>query len=78
MVRVRVIVMLVVVVRVVVLRRVTKDWKLPHGAPFCCVVIMRPTAIAAPKPLSMFTTVIPDAQLVNMPNRAVKPDSAVP
>jgi len=39
---------------------------------------IRPTAIAAPKPLSMFTTVMPEAQLVSIPNSAVKPDSAVP
>ena len=45
---------------------------------FCCVAIIRPTAIAAPKPLSMFTTVMPDAQLVSIANKAVKPASAVP
>ena len=43
-----------------------------------CVAIMRPTAIAAPKPLSIFTTVMPEAQLVSMPNMAVNPASAVP
>jgi len=45
---------------------------------FCCVAIIRPTAMAAPKPLSMFTTVMPDAQLVSMANSAVKPARAVP
>jgi hypothetical protein len=44
----------------------------------CCTESMRPTAIAAPKPLSIFTTVTPEAQLVSMPKSAVKPDSAVP
>lgn len=39
---------------------------------------MRTTATAAPKPLSIFTTVTPDAQLVSMPSSAVKPESAVP
>ena len=38
----------------------------------------RPTAIAAPKPLSMFTTVTPEAQLVSMPSIAVNPARAVP
>ena len=45
---------------------------------FCCVAIIRPTAIAAPKPLSMFTTVMPEAQLVSMANSAVKPLNALP
>ncbi len=35
--------------------------------------IKRNTAIAAPKPLSMLTTVTPDAQLVSMPKSAVRP-----
>jgi len=39
---------------------------------------MRITAIAAPKPLSMLTTVTPDAQLVSIPNKAVKPSNATP
>jgi hypothetical protein len=47
-------------------------------ANLCCVDNIRPTAIAAPKPLSMLTTVMPDAQLVSIPNNAVNPDSAVP
>jgi len=48
------------------------------AACFCWVAIIRPTAIAAPKPLSMFTTVMPEAQLVSIANSAVKPPSAVP
>lgn len=58
--------------------RVT-GWTRParrHGETFW--LSMRMTATAAPNPLSMFTTVTPDAQLVSMPSRAVKPDRAVP
>lgn len=47
------------------------------GAP-CGARNMRTTAMAAPKPLSMLTTVIPAAQLVSMPKSAVKPASATP
>lgn len=39
---------------------------------------IRCTAIAAPKPLSMFTTVTPLAQLVSIAKSGVKPESAVP
>jgi hypothetical protein len=39
---------------------------------------MRATATAAPKPLSMLTTVTPEAQLVSMPSKAVSPENAVP
>lgn len=39
---------------------------------------MRTTAAAAPKPLSMLTTVMPEAQLVSIPNNAVIPPRAVP
>lgn len=39
---------------------------------------IRCTAIAAPKPLSMFTTTTPDAQLVSIAKSGVKPPSAVP
>ncbi len=38
----------------------------------------RTVAIAAPKPLSMFTTVTPEAQLVSMPKSAVMPANATP
>ena len=39
---------------------------------------MRTTAIAAPNPESMFTTVTPDEQPVSMPMSAVKPERADP
>jgi hypothetical protein len=39
---------------------------------------MRSAANAAPKPLSMFTTVTPDAQLVSIPKSAVIPCSEAP
>ena len=38
----------------------------------------RTITMAAPNPLSMFTTLTPDAQLVSIPKSAVKPPSAVP
>ena len=38
----------------------------------------RTTAMAAPKPLSMFTTVTPDAQLERSPNSAVRPPNDTP
>jgi hypothetical protein len=38
----------------------------------------RTSAIAAPKPLSMFTTVTPAAQLDNMPSRAASPPKDAP
>ncbi len=39
---------------------------------------MRAAANAAPNPLSMFTTVMPDAQLVSIPRRAASPWNAAP
>src|ERR1700690_3118346 len=39
---------------------------------------MRSTAMAAPKPLSIFTTVKPAAQLLSIPNKAVNPCKAEP
>lgn len=79
---VRMPVVVVVLVRVIVMKRVVvhEYSRTTHGdAGFaCCADSMRPTAIAAPKPLSILTTVMPDAQLVNIPNSAVKPLRAVP
>ena len=80
-----VIVLVIVVMLVLVIVRVPAHdasklgglvTRLRHGrtTPLNC----RTTAIAAPKPLSILTTVTPEAQLVSMPNRAVNPDTAVP
>ncbi len=41
-------------------------------------LLMRQAAQAAPKPLSMLTTVTPLAHEVSMPHRAVNPASAAP
>jgi len=73
-------VMMIVIVIVIVPVAVSKDPLAAHDcvAGLCCTDSMRPTAIAAPKPLSILTTVTPDAQLVSMAKSAVKPDSAVP
>lgn len=53
-----------------------------HGLPSPAFALgslrMRCAAIAAPKPLSMFTTTTPEAQLVSIAKSAVKPPSAVP
>ena len=46
--------------------------------PTSCPRMIRVTAMAAPKPLSMLTTVIPEAQPVNMPSRAATPPRALP
>jgi len=75
-----VVVIMMVVVVVVMPVAVRKNPLAAHDrvADLCWVDNIRPTAIAAPKPLSMLTTVMPDAQLVSIPNNAVKPDSAVP
>jgi hypothetical protein len=43
-----------------------------------CDATRRTTAIAAPNPLSMFTTVTPEAQLESIPNKAVSPPSDTP
>ena len=43
-----------------------------------CDATRRTTAIAAPNPLSMFTTVTPEAQLESIPNNAVSPPSDTP
>ena len=40
--------------------------------------LMRVAAQAAPKPLSMFTTVIPDAQLLSIANSAASPPNDAP
>lgn len=78
-VSVRVIVFVIVVVRVTVVVAV-----LVHGCARVVGVVSQPsrrmrcTAMAAPKPLSMFTTRTPEAQLVSIANRAVKPPMAVP
>ena len=71
-VRVRVIVGVIVIVGVTVIVRVrVTHGELPRRS-------MRTTATAAPNPLSMLTTVTPDAQLVSIPNSAVRPERAVP
>lgn len=63
-----VVVVVIVVVVVVAVRHVAAH---PLGS-------MRCTAMAAPNPLSMFTTVTPAAQEVSIEKSAVNPPSAAP
>lgn len=70
---VRVAVFITVVMMVMVVRLFAGHADSPTGARS-----MRTTAIAAPNPLSMLTTVTPDAQLVSMPSSAVSPSNATP
>jgi hypothetical protein len=75
------VIVVVVLVPVIVVVRMTSMTSLAapaHAPSTCCVRSMRTTAIAAPKPLSMFTTVTPEAQLESMPNMAVSPPSETP
>ena len=48
----------------------------PHG--YCPAPSIRPIAIAAPNPLSMFTTVTPAAQLANIAKSDVIPPRCAP
>jgi hypothetical protein len=79
-VRVRVLVIVLMPMIVIVPMPVMR-MPLPHHA-FSSTITSCPsircTAIAAPNPLSMFTTTIPEAQLDSIANSAVNPPSAVP
>jgi len=66
------------VVIVVVTMTMRVDPTRAHRATSVVSESMRPTAMAAPNPLSIFTTVMPEAQLVSIPNSAAKPERAVP
>jgi hypothetical protein len=63
------------VTRVLVPRVQPSHEALPHRRPSLTVLPrkMRAAASAAPKPLSMLTTVTPEAQLVNIDANAVNP-----
>jgi hypothetical protein len=93
LVTVAVLVLVLVAVPVLMTGRVVMIVRMPvpfahRGAPALCSLFchgeagstrrIRCTAMAAPKPLSMFTTTTPDAQLVSIAKSAVKPESAVP
>ena len=70
--RVMVIVMIVIVMVIMIIMIVIVIVIVPL-VPHYRRLKMRAAAKAAPKPLSMFTTVIPDAQLVSIPKSAASP-----
>ena len=70
-VRARVVMMMIVIVMIVVVIVIVIVAFVTHH--LLRVRRMRAAANAAPKPLSMFTTVTPDAQLVSMPSSAASP-----
>ncbi len=74
--RIVIVVMMIVIVIVRMLVRVGVHDRVPRHVPLLRSI--RATATAAPKPLSMLTTVTPEAQLVSMPSSAVRPEKAVP